>query len=97
MVYDGTIGMRTGKKECKARPRAGKIRIVLYHLIVKHVKLHDMIAAVLGQNQYEIASSLSLLAMTLRKWFCHCGELEPRVQRGGSEAISRDYKFTENS
>ena len=43
MVYAGTTGMLTGKKECKARPPAGKIRIVLYHLIVKHVKLHDMI------------------------------------------------------
>jgi hypothetical protein len=44
-------------------------------------------ATILGENQYEIASLLSLLAMILRKWFCHCER---------SDAISRQYGFTEN-
>jgi len=44
------------------------------------IEQQPLFMGILGENHYEIASSLSLLAMTLQKWFCHCAER--------SEAIS---------
>jgi hypothetical protein len=42
------------RRSVRHDPVLAKFVTVLYHLIVKHVKLHDMIVAILGQNQYEI-------------------------------------------
>ena len=48
------------------------------------------LARILSNEIASAVPSLSSgrLAMTVTMPLCHCGELKPRVQRGGSEAIS---------